>query len=320
MNPQGGMTGALSPDAVQTEIDAVAWEKYQRKNRPEYLSASDTMFFKQMTDNKLAYTWDEYSNVGPFEKMDEQEEFGNSDAFIGNTKTVKQQKYGKQVPVSKEAFKADQVGLRTKIGADIGDQARKNQDSNTILDTYGDAFAGSVITTPDGDALSSASHTTLKGYNVDNLETAALDADGLWTCVQTLKNQISQDGTAGSYEFEGLLVPFNLYKTAKQVMNSQLIPGSAENDINIFETDYGNVAIKATIFLGSTYNSATNAATSYHVVSSSHMITRNVFSDFEMRLIPPENTANDSYIMRSTFEESHLAESWAGYVGSNGTA
>jgi hypothetical protein len=152
------------------------------------------------------------------------------------------------------------------------------------------------------------------------VETAALDADGLWTGVQTLKNMKGQDGTLGSYEFEGLVVPFNLYKTAKQVMNSQLIPGSAENDINIFDTDYGNVVIKAPVVLSAAYNSATYAATSYHLISSSHLITRNVFSDFEMRLIPPENTANDSYIMRSTFEESHFAESWCGYVGSTGNA
>jgi hypothetical protein len=268
----------------------------------------------------LAYTWDEDSNVGAFDETDEQEELTNSDTFIGNTKTKKVQKWTKQIPVSLEAFKADQVGKRAKIGSQMGDRASLTQDKKAILNTYGDAFAGSVNTTPDGDALASNSHTTLKGVNVDNLETGSLTPDNLWTQVQSLANQKAQDGEAGSYVFEALLVPFILYKTAKEVLESTLIPQSAENDLNFFDTVYGTVKIAASIFLGSTYNSATNANTSYHLLSSQHTISRQVFMGLNTALIPPENTANDSWIYRGRFMESHFPESWAGYVGSNGTA
>ena len=34
MNPTGGFNAGMSPDAVQTEIDAVAWETYQRTQQP----------------------------------------------------------------------------------------------------------------------------------------------------------------------------------------------------------------------------------------------------------------------------------------------
>lgn len=319
MNPTGGHTGQLSPDAVQTEIDAVAWERYQRTEQPQYVAAGDEFFFKQGSTELLAYTWDEDSNVGGFEETAEQEEIVNTDTFIGNTKTKRMQKWTKQVPISKEAFKADAVGKRAKIGEQVGDRARLTQDKKAILNTYGDAFAGSVNTTPDGDALASASHTTLKGFNVDNLETAALDADGLWTCVQTLANQQAQDGEPGSYVFEGILVPFILYKTAKEVMNSQLVPYSGENQINFFDTDYGTVRIGASIYLGSTYNSNSNANTSYHVLSSQHMVNRMVFEEFNTSMILPEYTANDSYATRGRFLEAHFPESFCGYVGSNGT-
>jgi hypothetical protein len=319
MNLSGGHTGALSPDAVQTEIDAVAYETYQRTAQPGYVNAGDEFFFKQSSTDMLAYTWDEDSNVGSFEETDEQEDIVSTDTFIGNTKTKRVQKWTKQVPVSAEAFKADQVGKRAKIGTQIGDRARLTQDKKAMLNTYGDAFAGSVNTTPDGVALASASHVTLKGVTVDNLETVAFDSDGLWTCVQTLANQKGQDGELGSYVFEGVLVPFILYKTAKETMNSQLVPFSGENQINIFDTDYGTVRIGASAFLGSTYNANANANTSYHVLSNQHMVNRKVFEDFNTTMILPEYTSNDSYAYRGRFLESHFPESYCGYVGSNGT-
>jgi hypothetical protein len=320
MNPQGGHTYNLSPDACQTEIDAVAWETYQREQQPGYLSARDDFFFKQSSEPMLAYVWDEDSNVGGFDETDEQEELADSDTFIGNTKTKRMQKWTKQIPVSDEAFHADKVGKRAKIGQQIGDRARLTQDKKSILNTYGDGFAGAVNTTPDGDALYSNSHTTLKNVNVDNLETGALNADNLWTVVQSLAGQKAQDGEAGSYVFEGIVVPFNLYRTAKEVMDSTLVPYSGENQINIFDTVFGTVRIAASIFLTTTYNSATNAATSYHVLSSQHMINRKVHRDLFTSLIPPENTANDSYIYRARFLEAHFPESFCGAVGSNGTA
>jgi len=319
MNPTGGHNYGLSPDACQTEIDAVAWESYQRTQQPGYLSAQDGWFFKQSSDDLLAYTWDEDSNVGGFEETSEMETLQDSDTFIGNTKTKKQQKWTKQIPVSMEAFRADLHGKRARIGGQMGDRARLTQDKAAILNTYGDAFAGSVNTTPDGEAWASNSHTTLKNVTVDNLETGSLDADNLWTVVQSLANQKAQDGEAGSYVFEGLLVPFNLYKTAKEVMQSQLVPFSGENQMNFFDTVYGTVRIAASIFLGSTYNTATNAATSYHALSGQHMNNRKTFMGLNTDLIPPTNTANDSWIYRGRFMESHFMESFCGYVGSNGS-
>lgn len=178
MNPSGGHTAGLSPDAVQTEIDAVLWESYQRAQQPGYLSAQDGWFFKQSSSSLLGYTWDEDSNVGGFEEIDEQQELPDTDTFIGNTKTVSMQKWVKQVPVSMEAFKADAVGKRAKIGSQIGDRARLTQDKKAILNTFGDAFAGSVNTTPDGQALN-ASALVSKG-TLNNLR----------NCGETLRKAI----------------------------------------------------------------------------------------------------------------------------------
>ncbi len=315
----GGFTADLSEDAVKTAIDAVMWEEYDREKQPSYLSAKDEMFFKSSGSDTYKFIYDEDSNVGMFEETGEQEEITRTDTRIGNQTTATIVKYMKSIPISWEAFKADKVGKRERIGRQVGDRARLTQDFNAVLNTYGDAFDGAVSTTPDGDAASSNSHTTLNGDTVDNLETGALAPDALWTQTTSLANQKAQDGDAGSYAFEGLVVPFTLYKTAKEVMNSTLIPNSGENNLNIFDTDYGTVDIKASIYLGSTYNSNSNANTSYHLLSRNHQVTRKVFADLNTDLIEPKYSDNDSWEHRSRFAEVSFWGSWNGYVGSNGS-
>lgn len=319
MDNIGGHTTQLSPDACKTGIDGVAWEEYMREQQPAYLSAQDDFFFNQSGDDKMVYVWDEDSNVGSFDETDEQEDITDTDTRIGNQATKRQVKWTKQIPISFEAFKTDQVGKRQKIGVQVGDRARLTQDKRTILDTYGDAFAGSINTTPDGEAWASASHTTLKGYTVDNLETGAMTADNMWTQVQTLTDQLGQDGELGGQLFEGLVVPFILYKTAKETMNSELVPFSAENQINIFDTDYGSVRIAASAFLNSSQNTNSNANTSYHLVSRNHMTQRKVLAGLSTSMIEPKYTKNDNYVLRARYMESHFIESWPGYVGTNGT-
>ena len=319
MNLTGGFSGELSPDAVRTGIDAVLYEEFTREMQPGYVRADDTLFFKQGDTVGVSFISDENAGVGEFEAVGEQEEFLDTNSLVGNKITRNSQKYYKQVPVSDEAFRADMVGKRADIGRDIGRKARQTSDKQALLNSYGDAFAGSVFTTPDGQALASNSHTTLTGVTVDNLETGALNPDNLWTLVNSLANQRGQDGDAGSHLFEGFLSNFNLYKTAKEVMNSSLLANGAENNLNIFDTDYGQVRIGASIFLGSTYNSASNANTSYHVVSRDHQILRKVFYGLTTDMKTPRETNNDSYAYVAKFHEVVYPGTWTAYAGANGT-
>ena len=318
-NVIGGHTGELSEDSVRTSIDGVMYERFDRDEQPQYLSADDAMFFRQGSTVGVSFIYDEDSNVGECQETGEQEEILKTDTFIGNKTTVDSQKYTKLIPISDEAFQADMVGKRAEIGRQVGDRARQTRDRKAILNTYADAFAGSVFTTPDGQALASNSHTTLKGFTVDNLETGSLTPDNLYTSVTTLAEQEAQDGDAGSHLYTGNLVPFTLYKTAKEVQNSSLIANSAENNLNIFDTDYGQVQIRSTIFLGSKYNSATNANTSYHLIGENHQIQRKVFYGLSTDLIPRIYSGNDTHQHLSRFHEITFPGTWTGYVGSNGT-
>jgi len=321
MDYSGGHSAELNPDDVKTGIDDVLYTRYDRDMQPGYLRATDSFFFKQGSTTGIAHIWDEDSNVGAFRETDEQQDLINDDTIIGNQKTVLSQKFSKQIPVSDEAFKASMHGKRAKIGEQLGDRARLTQDSETIWRTWGDAFDGNYHTVPDGSATAANSHTTLKGFTVDNLETGAMTADNLWTQTVSLAEQKAQDGELGSHMFEGTVVPFTLYKTARETLNSTLVPNSAENQLNIFDSDYGQVTIAASAFLGSTYSKAdANASTSYHLVSSNHQMERRTFHGLETFLIPPQYTTNHSYYYRALYHEATFPGTWEGLVSTNGTA
>jgi len=320
MSYVGGHTTLLSPDDAQTAIDEVMYEEFTRTAQPSYLSAQDSLFFKSDPIDSIAFIYDEDSNVGEFIETGEQEEVVSTSTRIGNTKTKRVTKYTKQIPISWEAFKTSQAGKRDAIGRQVGDRARVTQDHQAIINTYGDFVAGSINTTGDGDATASDSHTTLTGVTVDNLETASLSADNLWTVVQSLANQKAQDGDAGSHLFEALIVPFILFKTARETLGSPLVPFSGENQLNIFETDYGQVMLRASIFLGSTYNTASNANTTYTVLGRNHQVRRKILSGLETSMLEPKYTDNDTYVMRAKFAEAHFPGTWTAIVSSQGTA
>ena len=320
MSYTGGHTANLSADDTQTAIDEVMYEEFTRTEVPGWLTAGDSWFFKTSPTDSMAFIYDEDSNVGEFEETGEQEEIISTSTRIGNQKTKRVTKYTKQVPISWEAFKTSQQGKRDAIGKQIGDRARVTQDRQSIINTYGDVTAGSINTTPDGAATASNSHTTLNSDTVDNLETGALNADNLWTVVQSLANQKAQDGDAGSHNFEGIVTPFILYKTARETLGSTLVPFSGENQLNMFASDYGNVMLRSSIYLGSTYNGASNANTTYTVLGRNHKILRKVLEGLTTTMIEPKYTDNDTYVMRAKFTESHFPGTWTGLVASNGTA
>lgn len=315
----GGHTKGLSPDAVQTAIDAVLYERAEREAQPSYFGVRNGEFFRQSSIDTYAFIYDEDSNVGAFNETGEQEVIKTENTFIGRQVTRNVVKWMKRIPVSHEAFRADQVGKRDRIGRQMGDRARLTQDKEGILRTYGDAFDGNYFTTPDGENLASNSHTALKtGDTIDNLETGALTPDTLWNTFVSLQTQLGQDGELAGYTASAVATNTTQYKTLKEILNSELIANSAENNLNIFETDYGMVAIAQSPFLNSAADLGTNKATAVHVVSDGHEVHRMVFSDLNSDLIEPRYSETDSWEYRSRFEEVSFPGTFQGYAGLTG--
>lgn len=318
MQPTGGHTVNLSPDATQTAIDGVAYEVYNQNDQPAVLSHTDPTFFKQEDFTSNAHIWDEYSGIPNTAEHQEQEVVKTVDVFVGNQKTQKVKFFKNDYPISAEAFKTDKGYIRDRIGGDIAEAVTRRQKYVAIIDCYGDAFDGTNFTTPDGNSLANNSHTTLRGGTVDNLETGSMTPDNADTLARSLESQIGQHGDWGGNVLAGVLCARNNYKLTKEVFNSTQLANSAENNLNLFETDYGTVAIKQSPLLGSTFNAGANANTGYHFVSQNHHIVRRVLVGMELSMIPPEYTATDSYVERVRHAEVTYPETHFGYAGSTG--
>ena len=318
MNPIGGHTTSLSPDATQTAIDGVAYEVYNRAGQPASLEATDTTFFKQEDFTSNAHIWDEYSGIPRIAEHQEQEIVKTVDVFLGNQKTQKVKFYKNDYPVSVEAFKTDKGYIRDRIGKDVAEAVKLTQQYLAIIDCYGDAFDGNNFTTPDGQAPASNSHVTLRGDTVDNLETGALTPDTMDTSIRSLESQIGQHGDWGGNVVGGVLTSRNQYKHLKEILNSTLIADGGENNLNIFDTDYGQVSIKQSPLLGSTFNAGANANTAWHLVSQNHHIVRRTLVGMELEMVEPKYTATDSYVERVRTAEVTYPETHFGYLGATG--
>ena len=311
----GGHTSLLSPDACQTAIDEALYEALDRPNAPNYVGVDNPVFFKTSPIDTSAYIWDEDSNVGGFLETSEQEEIKSENTFIGNQKTVRVKKWMKSIGVSVEAFKTDQVGKRQRIGEQIGSRMRVTKDRTAMVRLYGDAANGTYFTTPDAANLASNSHVALKnGDTVDNLESGVLTADSLWTAFVALHTQLGQDGErTGIHSPKGCLTATTVYKSLKEILNSELIPNSGENNLNIFETDYGRVVLGQSIYLNSAWDGGTYKSTATHIVSDYHALYRKVLSDVENDLIEPRYSRTDSWEYRSRYLEVAFPATWEGY-------
>src|SRR3990167_6618012 len=312
----GGFTTQLSSDACQTAIDEALFEALERPLAPSYVGVDNSIFFKTSPTNVMVYIWDEDSNVGGLLETSEQEEIKSENTFIGNQKTVRVKKWMKSIGVSVEAFKTDQVGKRARIGEQIGSRMRVTKDRTAMVRLYGDSYDGTYFTTPDGDALASDSHTALKnGDNVDNLETGALTPDTLWTAFVGLSTQKGQDGEiSGIHSPRGLLTCTTQYKHLKEILNSELIADGGENNLNIFETDYGRVSIGESIHLNSAWDTGTYKATGIHIVSPYHNVLRKVLSEIDNDLIEPRYSRTHSWEYRSVYLEVAFMANWEGFL------
>ena len=321
MQPTGGHTGGLSPDAVQTEIDAVLYDtEAERSMQPSYVGAVSGTFFKQGSTDLRKFIWDEDAAVPNLDEQAEQTAVKAVDTFIGNTTEVELTKNINDLPVSWEAFKVGGIGAgkRSKLGKQIADAIVRTRDEKALVRTYGDAFDGTYYSSPDGSSMANNSHTTLRGDNVDNLETGALSPDTLWASFVSMQTQLGQHGSVNGYLVNGVLTCATQYKKLKEIMNSEAIADSAENNLNIFETDYGRVSIGQSPFLNSAADGGTYKATAVHLVSAQHSMMRKVFAGIETSLISPEYTQTHSYVYRYLFDEVSFPGTWSGYVGLQG--
>lgn len=300
-------------------LDEVFSSAYEMEKQPGEVRADDSLFFKQDNTEWLTVQYAESSGPGQFRATSEDEEVDEATVRVGNRTTAEVFEFDRDIPIPQRYQEASQAyGMVEKWVSELGNRARTSRDEQAFIRSYSDAFSG--VTTPDGAALISNSHTALSGDTVDNLETGAASTDNLATLIHSLRVQKAQDGSLGSCHADGLLGPSVLHPTLMVITASELKPGTGENDRNYISMVYPGLVVGSSEWLDEDYNTYnTNGDTSYFVVSRMHSITRAVRVPIQNEYVPPMYDRKRRAFYRARFSERVFAGTWVGIVGSNGT-
>lgn len=303
---------SLAPSVVKTAIDLVFNTEFGYVGAPGLATADTAGVFKQQTSDRAAEITEQFQGSGYFETRAEQQDVPQGTSRVGNQKTISMLNYSKSTDISKNLMDDDQHSTIEMMIRSMARNARLTKDKNA-LNVYNLGFTTELAN--DGVALFSNSHTTLDGTTVDNLETGALSESTLDTTMRSLSNQKTQDGTLGGHEPAVLLVPRALFKTAQEIVKSDLRSGTANNDLNYYSTIYPGLEVRQSPFLGAGFG---GSDTAYFVLSRDHSITRWVRQALTTDLVDYKTQRNNNYIYKAEYRERVASISFEGAVGSTG--
>jgi len=202
------------------------------------------------------------TGIGYLEATGEQQPAPFEDPISGYVTRYTHVTYRKGIQISKELYDDDQTRIMKKRSAKLGAAGKRTPDFqafsvfrngfNTAFTSYGDAkplFSTSHPRKDGGTSQSNASSTGI-ALTDDNLET------GLLALRQTLDNK-GNVITVGDTGEIILLVPLALEKKAARITESELVSGSANNDINIYK---GRITVIATRWISALVSGGSDTA------------------------------------------------------------
>lgn len=306
------LNSGLSPNVVKTALDSVFYGQYDYQAMPGIATAQSPVFVQDSADN-AAVIIEQFAGPGYFDERAELQNLAEKTPIVGNQKTFSVLNYAQQVKVPKRFFDDEQHSVVERMVERMGRNARLSQDKNAF-NQYNLGFT--TVTTNDGVALFSNSHTTLNGDTVDNLETGVLTATNLETLVVSLTQQITQDGTLGGFEPGLLLVPPSLFKEANEICKSQLASGTADNDINYYSLIYPGLMVMQSPFLSAAQGGSNTA---YFLMSKNHSMYRWIRQGLVTDAVDYKFDDANQYTYKAEYREVVGPISYEGMVGSNGS-
>jgi len=314
------LNSGLNDKARKTELDEILFAKYKEPTGMAGFGHADTTdLFNQLRYESGAYIFAEHMGPGKFIRHREEEEVQDTSGRTFNKTTKETKEWKLDLPIPREFYRDDQHAVVKKDVADMARQARNSQDEN-CFSIYVGGFDSE--TTADGSYVFANDHTNGNGDTIDNLETGAMSPDNIELLIRKLYEQKDQRGRLGGQVAQALLVPPALMKTARVNTESELEPGTGDNDANYLSLAFNGMRVYQSPWVGSTYASYTNADTSYYVVGQNHFMNRGIREDLFTGFVNWQNDPDkkDRYIYQARYSETAFAGSWQGVIASNGTA
>jgi hypothetical protein len=243
-----------------------------------------------------------------FQSKPELVDAASDDMIQGPTARATVVTYAKQHLVSQEAIE-DKEGNKI-VAARMPLMLRAGRATQEVLGHDVLNSAQTSVTTPDGVALVSASHSTLNGTTGDNIITTAMSIAGVEEAILALEGQVDDRGIPVFQKAAKIVIPNALRFTTAQVLDSTMETASPSsnyysNEINAVSRE--GLAVVASQFMTSDVD--------WFLLSDDHML------DWYWR-ITPENWSEVDYVksgvrIGSRFRCATAAWDWRGIVGAN---
>jgi hypothetical protein len=307
------LKAATSPNVAHTALDFVFFQKYQDEAQVSRgrARANDPLVFKQDSASSDKVIYDQFGGGGLFaQRTNEEAEIQQSSPHVTNNVSLTVLEFADAVDVPKNFMDDEKHGVVSGNVRDMARRAKLSQD-DYALDRW--ALGFTTVVTKDAVAWFSASHTTIDGTTVDNLESGVLTAANLETLIITLGRQKNQGGILGHFDANLLLVPLSLLKDGSEIIDSDLLAGTGNNNINYLSRKYPGLELKFSPELDDT------SATAYFLASNEHSCKRWVREEVATNYIPWDISKNKVGTYQCWFREVVSPISYEGSAASTGT-
>ncbi len=305
------MYEALNLAVVQTELDGVFYQAFNRMEAPGTATALTAEIFKPINIEHKNYIQETFAGVGLWSAIGEISNVPLGTPLVRNKKTTTALDFAKGVEISKDFFDDNMFGTYARMVSQLGEMGRITRDNNAFK-IFRNAFTTQL--TADGVAWISASHVLIQGGTTSNLVTGALTPVTFNTAVVALQTQVSQEGVIMGGKPTMLVVAPANFVNATQITQSALVSDSGNNAINVFRSAYGITVYQ------SPYMSAVagGSDTAWFLLTNNHGIVRIVRQEIQTALRDWSYSNNRTYFYQANFREEVDTIDYAGAVGSTG--
>ena len=240
-------TRALWAESLAPGLRAYVKDVYN-KTKPFYPQVFDVM-----SSDKADEDFINSSGIGLLLKTSEQGPINYEDPFEIYKTTLAHQKFSKGISVTREAFDDDLYNVWTARAATLGRSAARTSDM-FAFDVFRGAFTTTKTSYGDGKPLCSTSHTRKDGGTAQSNASSTgipLSEPNLEVGTLALQEVVDDKGQIITMGEGGivLMVALANRKEALVYTNSILQPDSAQNNINVYQSN-GAYSVIANPFIG----------------------------------------------------------------------
>lgn len=304
-------TEALNLSIVQTELDGVFHQYFNRTEAPGTATALTSEIFRAVNIEHKNYIQEVYKGAGLWNAIGEVQTVPQFTPLVRNKKTTTAVDFAQGVEISKDMFDDNMFGTYSKMVMDMAEAGRVTRDNNAFK-IFRNAFTTQL--TADGVSWINAAHPLIGGGTENNLIVGALNVANFNTALVRLQEQRNQAGLILGNQGSILVVAPANFTNAVQITQSALISNSGNNAINVYRSAYG-ITVYQSPFMGAV---AGGSDTAWFLLARNHGIVRYIRQDVQTSLRGWEFSNNRTYFYQANFREEVDTIDYAGAVGSLG--